>query len=409
MISDTLKIRTEHTAGPQLIGFDYQLFYFLYLSLDLNPGEKLGFEILDDIHIEFPNGNIELLQLKHTTQTNGSGEKINLTERDSDLWKTISNWIAFVNAAEDAEKYILNTSFTIVTNKSIDSNGFLKNLAKLQVGELDIKQMNGYILDLFSGTTDKVLKEKINQLIKLKQKVKKSFLCKINIVPDQENIISLIKGRIHKLIRRPERIDDVFNAFYTNIQVDKFLTIAGREKFNIIFEDFSNKDKTCFDFAYASNNLPIRNLPLIFPEDLKEQLFIKQLIEIGETDQDEEILNYTTAMLKFFNQLKDWVNEGDLLETDKSNLDKDAIIRWKRIFKEKYREIKKRITTGAALEDLEEEIKECAIACVNEMRREKLNIKSNELTEEFSNGQFYLLSNEPVIGWHIDWEKKYKL
>ena len=407
-MSDKLKIHEEHTAGPQLIGFDYQIFYFLYLSLDLSPGEKLGFEILDDIHIEFPNGNLELLQMKHTIQTNASGEKINLIERDSDLWKTISNWIAFVNAAADAEKYILNTSFTIVTNKSIDSNTFLKNLAKLQAGEIDIKEMNIYILALSSGTSDDILKEKINQLIKLKQKVKKSFLCKINIVSDQENIISQIKGRIHKLIRREERVDNVFNAFYTNIQVDKFLTIAGRGKFSIIFEDFSNKYKTCFDFAYASNNLPIRNLPLIFPDKLKEQLFIKQLIEIGETDQDEEILNYTTAMLKFFNQVKDWVNEGDLLETDKASLDKDSIFRWQRIFKEKYREIKKKITTGTSSDDLEEEINEIAIACVNEMRKEKLSIKNNELTEEFSNGQFYLLSNEPVIGWHLDWENKYK-
>jgi hypothetical protein len=408
MISDTLKIHTEHTAGPQLIGFDYQIFYFLYLSLDLNPGEKLGFEILDDIHIEFPNGNLELLQMKHTIQTNASGEKINLTERDNDLWKTISNWVAFVNAAANTEKYILNTSFTIVTNKSITSNNFLKNLAKLQTGEIEIKEINEYILLLFSGTSDNILKERINQLIKLKQKVKKSFLCKINIVSDQENIISQIKGRIHKLIRREDRIDDVFNAFYTNIQVDKFLTIAGRGKFSITFEDFSNKYKTCFDFAYTSNNLPIRNLPLIFPDKLKEQLFIKQLIEIGETDQDEEILNYTTAMLKFFNQIKDWVTEGDLLETDKASLDKDAIFRWQRIFKEKYREIKKKITAGISSDDLEEEIKESAIACVNEMRREKLSIKNNELTEEFSNGQFYLLSNEPLIGWHLDWENKYK-
>lgn len=407
-MSDKLQIHAQHTAGPQLIGFDYQILYFLYLSLDLNPGEKLGFEILDDIHIEFPNGNLELLQMKHTIQTNSSGGKINLTERDSDLWKTISNWIAFVNATSNAETYILNTSFTIVTNKSIDSNTFLRNLAKFQAGEIDIKELNTYILALFSGTSDDILKEKIDQLINLKQKIKKSFLYKINIISDQENIITQIKGRIHKLIRRAERVDDVFNAFYANIQIDKFLAIAGRVKFSIAFEDFSNKYKTCFDFAYTSNSLPIRNLPLIFPDKLKEQIFIKQLTEIGETDQDEEILNYTTAMLKFFNQVKDWVNEGDLLETDKTNLDKDAIFRWQRIFKEKYREIKKKVTTGITIDDLEEEIKETAISCVNEMRKEKLSIKNNELTEEFSNGQFYLLSNEPLIGWHLDWEKKYK-
>uniref|UniRef100_UPI0040471D4B hypothetical protein n=1 Tax=Flavobacterium sp. TaxID=239 RepID=UPI0040471D4B len=71
---DEFKINNEHTAGPQLIGFDYQFYYFMYLILDLNPGEKIGFEVLDDIHIELANGSIELLQTKHTIQKTTKGE-----------------------------------------------------------------------------------------------------------------------------------------------------------------------------------------------------------------------------------------------------------------------------------------------------------------------------------------------
>lgn len=407
-MTDPLHIHTEHTAGAQLIGFDYQIFYFLYLSLDLNPEEKLGFENLDDIHIEFPDGNLELLQLKHTTQTNAAGEKVNLTERDIDLWKTVSNWVSFINASTDPEQYINKTSFKIVTNKGTEGHPFFSNILKLQSGAVSMNDINTYLSTLAAGTADIALKQKMDDLIKLKQKIKKKFLLKVSIVFDRENIVDLIKKRIYKIIRRPEKIDDVFNAFYANVQIDKFLSIADKKSFSITFEDFAKKYKTCFDLAYGTNNLPIRNLPLIYPEDLKSQIFIRQLIDIGETDEDEEILNYTTAMLKFFNQVKDWVDEGDMLETDKANLDNDTTIRWQRIFKEKYRAVRNRIQAGSSIEDLEEEIKGLAVECVNEMRREKLTIKNNELTEEFSNGQFYLLSNEPKIGWHLDWEKKYK-
>lgn len=409
MLSDTIEIYDEHTAGTKLIGFDYQIFYFLYLSLDLNPGEELGFEIYDDIHVKYPNGNLELIQLKHTIQKNTSGEKINLTERDIDLWKTISNWISFINASGNIQDYIKKTSFTIITNKSINSNIFLNKISCFKNGKITIKELDEYLLELYSGTDGKI-KDKIHSLVKLPKKSKKNFLNKFNVISDKENIISKIKKQIYKLIRREERVKDVFNSFCANIMVDKFLTISDRGNFKITFEDFSKKYKSCFDLAFSSNNLPIRQLSLIYPDDLKEQIFIKQLIEIGETDEDEEesIRDYTTAMLKFFNQIKDWVNEGDLLETDKTNLDRDAILVWKRIFKEKYREIKADLSKGISVEELENKIKKSAIECVDTMRKERMSVKDNELTEEYSNGLFYLLSNEPLIGWHWDWEKKYK-
>ena len=133
---DEFKVNEEHAADTKLIGFDYQFLYFLYLILDLNTGEKLGFEILDDIHIECPNGNIVLLQTKHTVQKNAKGDQINLTERDSDLWKTINNWILFIEASEEIETFLIKTSFKLVTNKSIKTNLFIENILKFQAKKL---------------------------------------------------------------------------------------------------------------------------------------------------------------------------------------------------------------------------------------------------------------------------------
>ncbi len=406
---DDFKINNEHTAGPQLIGFDYQFYYFMYLVLDLNPGEKIGFEVLDDIHIELPDGSIELLQTKHTIQKTSKGEIVNLTERDSDLWKTISNWLLFINNSKDKDEYLNKTVFKLVTNKSINNNTFFENIIKYQRNEIKIKAFSDYIKNLHSNTDSVDIKNQIGSLKKLDNKIKSKFINQIQIISEPENIITLVKKRIHKLIVKEERVNDVYNSLLSNMQLDKFLTIIDRKKFEISFEDYSIRYGNCFDYAYEKTVLPKRKLNLIYPEDLKSQTFIKQLVDIGETfeSDSDDIFKYTTAMLKTFNSLNDWKENGDILSTQIIAFDEEAIFVWDRIFKERYRDYKSKIESGEISHD-ESLIKQIAIECISEVRKEKLKLKNDELNEELSNGQFYILSNEPKIGWHIDWKKKYK-
>ena len=406
---DDFKINNEHTAGPQLIGFDYQFYYFMYLVLDLNPGEKIGFEVLDDIHIELPDGSIELLQTKHTIQKTSKGEIVNLTERDSDLWKTISNWLLFINNSKDKDEYLNKTVFKLVTNKSINNNTFFENIIKFQRNEIKIKAFSDYIKNLHSNTDSVDIKNQIGSLKKLDNKIKSKFINQIQIISEPENIINLVKKRIHKLIVKEERVNDVYNSLLSNMQLDKFLTIIDRKKFEISFEDYSIRYGNCFDYAYEKTVLPKRKLNLIYPEDLKSQTFIKQLVDIGETfeSDSDDIFKYTTAMLKTFNSLNDWKENGDILSTQIIAFDEEAIFVWDRIFKERYRDYKSKIESGEISHD-ESLIKQIAIECISEVRKEKLKLKNDELNEELSNGQFYILSNEPKIGWHIDWKKKYK-
>lgn len=405
---DEFKINNEHTAGPQLIGFDYQFYYFMYLILDLNSGEKIGFEVLDDIHIELANGSIELLQTKHTIQKTAKEEIVNLAERDSDLWKTISNWILFIKDSTDKDEYLNKTVFKLVTNKSI-SNTFFENIIKHQKKEIKINEFSEYIKNLHDNTDSSGIKSQIASLKKLDNKTKSKFINQIQIISEPKNIVTLIKKRIHKLIVKEERVDDVYNSLLSNMQLDKFLTIIDRKKFKISFEDYSTRYGTCFDYAYEKTVLPKRELNLIFPKDLKSQTFIKQLIDIGETfeNDSDDILRYTTAMLKTFNSLNDWKENGEILSTQIIAFDEEAIFIWNRIFKDRYRDYKSKINNGEILHD-EILIKQIAIECISEVRKEKLKLKNDELNEELSNGQFYILSNEPKIGWHFDWEKKYK-
>ena len=58
----------------------------MFLALELRNGQKIGFEIKDDVHIDREDGTTIWYQAKHTI-----GTLQNLTTLDTDLWKTLSN------------------------------------------------------------------------------------------------------------------------------------------------------------------------------------------------------------------------------------------------------------------------------------------------------------------------------
>ena len=125
-MSKTTSIQEQHTAGAQAIGFDYQFYYFMLLVLELRNGQKIGFEVKDDVHIDKADGTTILLQTKHSTLTNSKGTIQNLTTLDGDLWKTLSNWIDFIKKGK--ENYINKHSFVLVTNKNESNNEFINSL-----------------------------------------------------------------------------------------------------------------------------------------------------------------------------------------------------------------------------------------------------------------------------------------
>ena len=99
------KTFTESTsADSTILGFDYQFFFFLYKLLELKVDEVIGLEVKDDVHVINKDGSVILYQLKHSIQTNADGSIKNLTELDSDLWKTLSNWCNVITDKNDGRE-----------------------------------------------------------------------------------------------------------------------------------------------------------------------------------------------------------------------------------------------------------------------------------------------------------------
>jgi hypothetical protein len=396
----------KNTAGPQAIGFDYQFYYFLFLALGLKPGEKIGFEVKDDIHIDKPNGKTVLFQAKHSVRKNKSGKTINLTDSDSDLWKTLSNWADFI---KKDKKFIENHEFIILTNKNNESNKFIENLEKLKETKIN-KDIIALIDKIKDESEDDNLVHYIKNIKRVGVRKLKIFLLNLKIETGKDEIVKKIKNRILEGIRQKKYVDVIYDCLYSNAQISKFFDIKNKTKFYISFEDFSGKFGECFKVAIENSPLPKRKLKLNSSENLEDQIFIKQLIDVGETHSgSKDIIKYTTNMLSFLNDFTYWTEEENfVLLTEAEDFKDNSINLWANEFKSKYRTVENKINSGVSQYALEVEIKKLAIELVEFLRREELTLKNNKIGIDYSNGHFYALSNDLEIGWHFNWEEKYK-
>lgn len=408
-MAETKAIQEQHTAGPQAIGFDYQFYYFMFLALDLKFGQKIGFEVKDDVHIDKEDGTTILYQAKHTVIKNAKGNPQNLTELDTDLWKTLSNWVDFINA-DKCSDFLKTHTFILVTNKSESNNDFIASLNTFKADN-NFDNIKSKIKYLETKTKDETLKGYLKKVAKLSKSKLELFLNKLSIETGEDEIIDKIKNRILEKYYQENLVEQIFEKFSSELNLTKFLDIRSGKKFEISGENFAKRFGKCFKVATEIRPLPKRNLEIQLPDSLENQIFIKQLLDIGDVKiNSNEIIDYTTQMLRFLNEFTYWSDEENfILLSEVEEFKKDSILRWKNEFKAKYRLIERKLNNGSFIEDLEDDIKDLGAELVHYIRKQDLSIPGfSALGIEFSNGHYYALSDKLEIGWHFDWGNKYK-
>lgn len=126
------KEQSKHSAADIFIAFEYQWDFFVLslLSKSIDSTVEVSFELFDDVAIQQGQSSIVLCQVKHSVQKSKKGKTINLSNRDVDLWKTISIWIKIIDEIDPSERdnYLSNIEFHLVTNKTSEKNQFVKAL-----------------------------------------------------------------------------------------------------------------------------------------------------------------------------------------------------------------------------------------------------------------------------------------
>jgi hypothetical protein len=401
------KTHTEKTsAADKAIGFDFQYYHFLWRLLTMKSDESVGLEVLDDVHAELATKRKIFIQLKHTTQKKSDGTPRNMTQLDVDMWKTFANWCKIIADKESGRGssseqlgFVNDTDFVLSSNKTNNlNNSVLSAIGALQKGAQTYSTFKDFLLEIKSKTKDEEIAAYIDTVLALDTDVAKVFFKNISFDLGCDDIIEKCKTAIKEHHIDDGKIDDVFSDIDSRLRQENFSLTKNKEKIIFSFDDFRKRYRIYFDQA-RNGKLKILEFNGALPEKLADQIFIRQLMEINdlESEDTERMAMYTRCLLYMVNNFDRWEKDGDISRSQIEDFKREAKARWQIEFDSAYR---KKLN--------EDEILEKALGIFDAIRKEKLELDGQSLPTEMNNGCYYDLSNIPKIGWHKDWESKYK-
>lgn len=398
---NTKSFTEKASADTTEIGFHYQYYYFLYRLLNLKSGQSVGLEVKDDVHTDLDNDTQILFQLKHTVQQNAAGSSIALTELDSDLWKTLHNWVQIISdktAGRDHKQkqieFIKKTEFHLVTNKSESSrNEFLNKLEAYKATAVSFESFRAHINTLYGKTQDKEIKKYLGVVLSIDNGALSAFLRKVHLELNLDDLHALIKTAIREKMVESSKVDVVFERLDSNIRTDNYIRIKEGQKIELDFDSFYSRYRTIFSTSREPLQLGRPFVPA-FPEDIFAQTFIKQLLAVNamSIDDVERAFECTTNKLKIARFLDDWLQSGELVADEITEFHRDVTSKWRNAFEHWCEDC------------LDHEIVSKAKQLLYDLRKIEFSIASSKLNTELSNGELYHLSDEQLIGWHRDWK-----
>lgn len=404
-------------AKGSVAGFIFQFEIALLELSQLNANESISIEKVDDIGKEDDKGTyICTIQAKHSICLSGS----NFGTTSVDLWKTINNWIDKIKV-----KTLDNTNeFIAVTNQKIPNNSIIRDFNKLSFDDLFQK-----VIDLRS-----------NQQIAYEEKIK--------LDPAKGKTIKETISRLEKVISHKQEFKIIVQKFKFTDKVDakeEFLnrtflnSLESDDKKNDIYQKFCgwiteisfenwkrNEEaifsKSQFDKKYAfiiSNHTLIEG---IFRT--KRQLNKEEIIDVNRIKRNELFIKQIEDIERSFN---DEIIRDAILDYIMSDIEiayiitnKSGTIMTKSDFEEfqekclqKWNDVKKKHIRKAFNKYTRDEIVEISCNIYDEIMQQitvdfQDSYTFNDTNRYIQNGTFLKLSNVPKIGWHPQWEIKYK-
>lgn len=393
----------KFSADKSELGFEYQFYFFLWKLLEMTTtGETVAWEVKDDVSLDLSDGTCFLFQIKHTIQKKSDETPINLTDLDSDLWKTMSNWSQLIKSrgkVSEQKIFLQKTFFVLATNKGESKNSILEKFENFLNNNIGFSDLKLEILSLQTKTNNEIINEYIGNCLKLGDTVLELFFRHLQFQLGQENLIQRCKDAIKGKMISTEKIDIVYNSLYSNIRTDNYITIESGKSVSISFDVFHKKYRRCFDKYRSGELIVVEKNNLKLPDNIQDQLFIKQLVDIGDIEKDDSDsqIEFTRFRIQLERSLDVWCQTGDITSTEREDFLEDGITQWKNEFRSKYR--------GLVDPSL---YNEKGIQIIDELRNKTLRIKGQDLSYEVSNGTFYYLADIPKIGFVKGWEDKYE-
>lgn len=398
------------SADTKQVGFDYQYLYFMDRLLQLSPGDEIGYEALDDVHvISSTTGETAYIQTKHTIDLSSDGTLVNLTTLSEDLWKTLSNWSQLIkdpqeqrNTESSQLSFINRSKFILVTNRNTTNNSVSLLLDKTKENDCAEANVRDELMKFRGSSKSNTIHGYIDNICKLAPTVLLHFFRKVDLVSTDIDLFEDIRKKIKDKMIADDDVDDVLSRLYYQLKRDFFKSVQNRKHQVITYGEWRKKYQSVFN-SVRTTLLPFRSYTPALPQHLEMQPFAKELFEIDAISLDNfglaELADFTTAFLSLRNQLSDWYDEGKIDASTVKKFHDNAFEIWKSLHRGSHRATKK----DNALDQNN------ALSCFDEVMKKELKILATELGISLSRGEFIMLANEEEIGWKYMWCEKWSV
>lgn len=416
-------VEEQHSAMETIAGFVYQFYYFLYKILTAEKGDTISFELYDDVASESQQGLV-YYQLKHTVQqTSSIAEKseVKLTDRAADLWKAISVWMKLITGDEkdgnkrtdeEQKKYISERKFSFVTNKIYNENKLVILCSKLAIEDISDAGIDNVLDEItMLQRPNKKSEDNVSKGGKHRRETVQNVIDALKVFPHKKQFLSKIRFEslgmddieakcheyINDTIRIPkDKVKDVFSDFVEEAVKDFTKCVNKRRPVIYTYEGQKKRFERVFTF-HRDTSFEFKYKLQAYKEEFLDLVCIKQLQKVRDikpSDMDK-IAKCASQFFAFKNQFEYLKDESKILEKEEQDFINDAINFWENEFDHIYDD-----TDNYT----EEQILKKARDLLYKIRQHRVTLQK-ELMLTISNGAYYYLSDECLIGWHKEWKK----
>lgn len=405
-------MENKFSAKEQMLGYFYQPLYALYKLMQIDiadePDSFIIIENLDDIEFRSNIDALKLIQTKHHIKSQGS-----ISDRSSDLWKTIRIWAERI---VNDEVKLDNVIFSLVTTSTAFENSIA---SKLRVENRNTQEAlstiqkiaeEGYINAQKRQNNPKLKKHENEDayiaFYKLDKNIQKKFISKIYIC-DSSSTIEYIVSNIEKKLQYACNSSDrkYFAEKLTGWWIIRVITsLLDKKQEQITKFELDDKIEE-FKEEFKRGSLPIdyeNEFNDISEDNLthNEKIFIEQLKTIKVTPKtiSDAICDYYRA----YNQRGLWVRKSKILNSHLEEYDTRLTNEWSREFENMISNIDENCPENVQEKQGRDLYNTIGNKTLPICEAENHKIKGHYIMR----GSFHMLANKVQIGWHPNYKDK---
>lgn len=387
--TDKNEVENPTHVPYQFLGYSLQQTVLLLRLLQADKDTVLSLEVFDDVGIE-KDDEKKAVQVKSAQAHNP------LSNRALDLWKTLSNWIDAVNSGElDTD----NTVFEIYCSKRKECD-ISKKFADTKT-EKEAKEAYDYARSVLFEAGEEIaegIEPYVNNFFNADRSMVQRLLCRFNIDFSGKSPQEDLRDHIYRMPVDEKLVPDICDwaAGWVKNRIDRKLekseiSKVSREEFHNDFKAYVSR--ICFNNILNSFTKACKDAQQI-ERELSFRTYIKQLDIIDCSDDDK--LNAVTDFLQASADRTFWGDKGLVHELSFEEFEEEL----KRVWLNVKREI---LIEKKTLTDEEK-----GQLIYGKCSMHKTQLQNMSVPVHFVPGSFHALSDEKVIGWHPDYEKRVK-